>query len=101
VTLRFGLVGAGGIARTYVDVFDGLDGAHIVGVADSDQGAAHRLGGLLGVRTAGSCEELLRVVELDAALIQRLAVQQRATGAVLELVGGGDGDELRPVAPGR
>ncbi len=69
MTLRFGLVGAGGIARSYVDVFAGVDDAQIVGVADPDENAARALGAALGVRTAPSFATMAASVELDAVII--------------------------------
>ncbi len=69
MTLRFGLVGAGGIARSYVEVFAGLDDARIVGIADVDQSAARRLGGPLGIRVADSIDALIHSVELDAVIV--------------------------------
>ncbi len=69
MTLRFGLVGAGGIARSYVDVFAGVDDAQIVGVADPDGDAARALGAALGVRTAPSFAALTQAVALDAVIV--------------------------------
>ena len=69
MTLRFGLVGAGGIARSYVDVFAGVDDAHIVGVADPDLDAARVLGAALGARTATSFAAMVEAVELDAVIV--------------------------------
>ena len=69
MTLRFGLVGAGGIARSYVDVFAGVNDAEIVGVADPDGNAAGALGALLGARTATSFAALAEAVELDAVIV--------------------------------
>ena len=67
--LRFGLVGAGGIARSYVQVFAGIKDAAIVGVADPDLGAAQRLAHDLGAQTAGSLDELLATVDLDGVVV--------------------------------
>lgn len=67
--LRFGLVGAGGIARSYVQVFAELEDAAIVGVADTDVGAAERLADDLGARAAGSLDELLANVDLDGVIV--------------------------------
>jgi Predicted dehydrogenases and related proteins len=67
--LRFGLVGAGGIARSYVQVFAGMEDAAIIGVADPDAGAAQRLADDLGARTARSLDELLANVDLDGVIV--------------------------------
>ena len=69
MTLRFGLVGAGGIARSYVAVFAGVDDARIVGVADPDLDAAHVLGAALDARTAPSFAALAEGVDLDAVIV--------------------------------
>lgn len=67
--LRFGLVGAGGIARSYMQVFAELEDAAIIGVADTDVGAAARLADDLGARAAGSLDELLANVDLDGVIV--------------------------------
>lgn len=69
MSLRFGLVGAGGIARTYVDVFAGMTDAQIVVVADPDRAAAHRLATMIGARTADALDALIGVAEVDAVII--------------------------------
>lgn len=69
MSLRFGLVGAGGIARSYVQVFAELEHAAIIGVADTDVGAAARLADDLGARAAGSLDELLATVDLDGVIV--------------------------------
>ncbi len=69
MTLRFGLVGAGGIAQSYVDVFAGVDDARIVGVADPDADAASAMGAALDARTAPSFAALAEAVELDAVIV--------------------------------
>ena len=69
MTIRFGLVGAGGIARSYVDVFAGVDDAQIVGVADPDPDAARSVGAMLGARTAPSFAALTESIDLDAIIV--------------------------------
>lgn len=69
MTLRFGVVGAGGIARSYVDVFAAVPDAAIVGVADPDAGAARALADAVDGFAVRSVSELLATVELDAVVV--------------------------------
>lgn len=69
MSFRFGLIGAGGIAHSYVDVFAGITDAQIVGIADLDRAAAHRLATTIGARTAASIDALIGVTELDAIIV--------------------------------
>ena len=69
MTLRFGVVGAGGIARSYVDVFKAVPDAAIVGVADPDAGAARALADAVDGIAVRSVSELLATVELDAVVV--------------------------------
>lgn len=69
MTLRFGLVGAGGIATTYVEVFREVPDARIVGVADVDPEAATRLAGALDAASFGSAEAMLAATDLDAVIV--------------------------------
>lgn len=67
--LRFGLVGAGGIAQSYVQVFEPYESAGIVGVADTRVEAARSTAEELGCPAYGSHEEMLGAASLDAALV--------------------------------
>ena len=69
MSLRFGLVGAGGIARSYLQVFAGLPDTAIVGVVDVDAAAANRLSVALDAESARSIEELIAKTDLDAVIV--------------------------------
>jgi predicted dehydrogenase len=69
MTLRFGLVGAGAIARSYVDVFAGVDGAAIVAVADPDARAADALAEAVRGTSFPSQRSMLEDAALDAVLV--------------------------------
>jgi predicted dehydrogenase len=67
--LRFGLVGAGGIAQAYVQVFPLIEDARVVAVADVRPEAAASTAEALGCEAFGSWEELSDAADLDAVLI--------------------------------
>lgn len=67
--LRFGLVGAGGIAQAYVNVLADLDEAVVVGVADPRSDAAQAAAARLGCRSFSDVEELSRTAQLDGVLL--------------------------------
>lgn len=69
MSARFGLIGAGGIAQSYVSVFAGVPDAMIVGIADIDPAAAHRLATDLDAVAACSAAELFDAVDLDAVIV--------------------------------
>jgi len=69
VTLRFGLVGAGNIAQSYLQLFDGFDGAEIVAVADARAGAAEVAAERVGATAHTSVDELLDRTEPDAVIV--------------------------------
>lgn len=58
--VRFGLVGAGGIAQSYAQAFDGHPDAELAAVADVRAAAAGALAGRFGCPAFGSHAELLR-----------------------------------------
>ena len=68
-SLAFGLIGAGGIAQSYLQVFSGLKAAHIAAVADVRLEAATSAAEALGCEAFGSWEELAERRALDAVLI--------------------------------
>ncbi len=67
--IRFGIAGAGGIAKSYATVFSDLTGAEIVGVADVDPAAAAAYATPLGAVATTSVGELLDTVALDALIV--------------------------------
>jgi len=73
--LRFGLVGAGRIAGTYAQAFEGLEVAPfaplatIAGVADVDSKAARALAGRLGCPAFESHREMSIACPLDAVIV--------------------------------
>ncbi len=67
--IRFGLVGAGGIAQAYAQAFKGLKIARLVGVADVNIEAARQLGAQIGCRSYASYEALGDEWPLDAVII--------------------------------
>jgi predicted dehydrogenase len=69
MTLRFGLVGAGAIARAYVDVFAGVDDADIVAVADVRPRAARAVAEAARATAYPSHRALLEEAAVDAVLV--------------------------------
>ncbi|MBS1807130.1 MAG: Gfo/Idh/MocA family oxidoreductase [Acidobacteria bacterium] len=67
--IRFGLVGAGGIAQAYAQAFKNLKIARLVGVADVNVEAARKLGEQIGCRSYDSYEALGDEWPLDAVII--------------------------------
>jgi predicted dehydrogenase len=68
-TVRFGMIGAGGIAQTYAQAFERCSRAEIVGVADQRVPAASDLAARLGCRAYSSSEEMANDVKLDAVIV--------------------------------
>jgi len=67
--VKFGLVGAGGIAQAYLQVFSGLIGAQITAVADIRADAAASAAEALGCQAFDSWQEMSERMPLDAVLI--------------------------------
>lgn len=67
--IRFGLVGAGGIAQAYAQAFKDLRIARLVGVSDVNADAARNLASQIGCRSYVSYEEMAREWPLDAVII--------------------------------
>ena len=67
--LRFGLVGAGGIAQSYALAFKSCETAELVAVADLRLDAARALAEGFGCQSFGSYEEMSRETTLDAVLV--------------------------------
>ncbi len=68
-SLRFGLVGAGRIAESYAQAFEGADGVKVVGVADVRPEAAGALAKRLGCPAFESFEDLEAMSGLDAVVV--------------------------------
>jgi predicted dehydrogenase len=69
MTLRFGVVGAGNIARAYLRLFDDLADAVIVGVADLRPDAAAAAAASAGATPYATVEELLDAEAPDAIVV--------------------------------
>lgn len=67
--VRFGLVGAGGIAQSYVEVFDRVPGARIEAVADVVQSAAAAIASRCDCPAFDDHEALARHADVDAVLV--------------------------------
>jgi len=67
--LRFGIVGAGNIARAYGDVLPACGDVELVGVADPHPEAAAALAGGLRGRAFDTHRSMAAAVQLDAAII--------------------------------
>jgi predicted dehydrogenase len=68
-TVLFGLVGAGGIAQAYLQVFSGFEEARLAAVADTRREAAASAAEAVGCDAFGTWQELAERVKLDAVLI--------------------------------
>jgi predicted dehydrogenase len=69
IPVRFGLVGAGAIAHSYVQAFTGCDGARLVAVGDVRLEAARDLAEGVPCRSYASAEELAADPEVEAVLL--------------------------------
>ncbi len=67
--LRFGLVGAGAIAQSYIQAFESTDIAELVAIADVDLNRAQSSAELLGCQGFSSYEAMFNEVEIDAAIV--------------------------------
>ncbi|HMG32836.1 MAG TPA: Gfo/Idh/MocA family oxidoreductase [Blastocatellia bacterium] len=67
--LRFGIVGAGGIAQAYAEALENCDVARAVAVADVRIDAARALAERLGCQTFESHTTMMRKAKLDAAIV--------------------------------
>jgi predicted dehydrogenase len=67
--VRFGLVGAGRIAQTYVEAFGRCQRSSLVGAADLDQESARRLAERAGCASFGSADELAVQLRPDAVIL--------------------------------
>jgi predicted dehydrogenase len=67
--LRFGLIGAGGIAQSYAQAFDRSESAQLVGVADVRPEAARAFAERLNCQSFDSYQTMAESLELDAVII--------------------------------
>ena len=67
--IRFGLVGAGAIAQSYVQAFENCDEATLVTVADCRKEAAEAVAKRIGCASFDSVERMVAATDLDAAIV--------------------------------
>ena len=67
--LRFGMVGAGAIAQSYLQAFEHCDEATLVAVADCRLDAAQRTAERMRCRSYDRVERMVQDCELDAAIV--------------------------------
>ncbi|MBD2179052.1 Gfo/Idh/MocA family oxidoreductase [Pseudanabaena sp. FACHB-1998] len=67
--LKFGLVGAGAIAQSYIQAFETTEIAQLVGIADVDLSRAQALSTKLGCESFESYQAMADKLELDAAIV--------------------------------
>jgi predicted dehydrogenase len=67
--LRFGMVGAGAIAQTYLQAFDHCEEAKLVAVADFRIDAAQRVAERVHCQSFDRVERMVRECALDAAIV--------------------------------
>ena len=65
---RFGIVGAGAIAQSYVQAFQECQSAKLVGIADVREKAAQSVAESVGCGWAHTAEDLIDTVPLDAVI---------------------------------
>ncbi|MDR1512255.1 MAG: Gfo/Idh/MocA family oxidoreductase [Propionibacteriaceae bacterium] len=70
MTIRIGLIGAGGMGRTHVERIEReLAGGQVTAVADLDPAAAQAVAGPLGAKAYGTGADLIADPDVDAVLI--------------------------------
>lgn len=67
--LRFGIVGAGGIAQSYAQAFENCEVARVAAVADIRSEAARALAERLGAQSYDSYQVMARKSKLDAVIV--------------------------------
>lgn len=70
MTLKVGLIGAGGMGRAHIDrIVNELSGAQVVAIADLNMEAAQEVAAPLGAKVYGSGVQLIADPEVDAVMI--------------------------------
>jgi predicted dehydrogenase len=67
--LNFGIIGAGGIAQTYVQAFTATDKAKIVAIADIRSESAKALAEICGATVFENYKDLAKIENLDAVIV--------------------------------
>jgi len=67
--IRFGLVGAGAIAQSYVQAFENCDEANLIAVADNRKEALKAIADRFGCESFDSVERMVANTDLDAAIV--------------------------------
>jgi predicted dehydrogenase len=67
--LRFGLVGAGAIAQSYLQAFENCEIAELVGIVDVQLDRAQASAERLSCKSFATVEELVEAVQVDAVII--------------------------------
>src|SRR5688500_3976433 len=67
--LRFGMVGAGGVAQSYAQAFENCEASRLVAVADIRADAARAVADAVGCESYDSHEAMAEAVKLDAVII--------------------------------
>jgi predicted dehydrogenase len=67
--IRFGLVGAGGIAQSYAQAFETCENGRLVAVADIRAEAARALGEMVSCESYASYQAMSRKAKLDAVIV--------------------------------
>src|ERR1700753_1593380 len=67
--IRFGLVGAGAIAQSYVQAFENCEEAVLVAVADTRAQAAKAVADRVGCASFDGVERMVAGTQLDAAIV--------------------------------
>ncbi|MGC1381408.1 MAG: Gfo/Idh/MocA family oxidoreductase [Candidatus Baltobacteraceae bacterium] len=82
-TLRFAIVGAGAIARSYESAFKDVRDAEIVAVCDVNAAAAEAFAGRVGCEAYSSLQALVDRAEFDAAVVCTPPVSHEAVTSLL------------------